>query len=365
MKALVIAALSLILAFPAWGAEGFLQLEESDNLSQFIRSNARHYWNFMRSEADLSVLKSYLSYSGVVAGDPHLGNFAPLPLLGKSGRRNMEFVNVDFDDAGRAPFVLDFVRYVIAVEATFPETKKRSLEAAYIQGLTGKTLSPPSSLAEIMSVSVAEYDQMVADHLRKNTDRDGFVFEAGKIEPYRGPITREEIMKVFVNKKVIDLARRPKDRGGSAEGLRIWVLVEESSGFRQIIELKEYAAPGVSLYQKQPAMNVWLREVREVFWPGLDGSSYDLIEVGGTVFWIRPKGAGIVDIPYSSEKRKKMIFASALADFDAHILGLAHGRQFAAEKYRDTILENREAFHEAVEQVVKDYLVIAKKAYKP
>lgn len=364
MKALVI-ALSLFVTFPAWGAEGFRQAEESDNLSQFIRSNARHYWNYMRTQADLSVLRPYLSHTGVVAGDPHLGNFAPLPLHGKGGRRKMEFVNVDFDDAGRAPFVLDFVRFVIAVEATFPETKKRSLEAAYIQGLSGKALAPPSSLAEIMNVSVSEYDQLVAAHLRKNTDRDGFLFEPGKIEPYRGPVTRNEIGKFFVNKKVIDLGRRPKERGGSAEGLRIWVLVEESSGLRRIMELKEYASPGVSLYQKQPALNVWLREVRDVFWPEFDGSSYDLVEIGGTTFWVRPKGAGLVDIPYSSEKRKKMIFASDLANYDANILGLAHGRQLAAEKYRDTILENREAFHESIEQVVEAYLAIAKKAYKP
>ena len=112
-----------------------------------------------------------------------------------------------------------------------------------------------------------------------------------------------------------------------------------------------------------PKSAAWLRQVRAAFWPGLDGSVYDLVEVEGTLFWARPKGVSIVDIPYSSEKRKKMKFAADLAEYDANILGLAHGRQRGCELYLKEIQTDREIFHEAVEKVVKDYLAIVKKAF--
>lgn len=344
-------------------APKLVQAESSDNLSQFVRSNAQHYWHFMSVQADLRPLKNYLSHEGMVAGDPHLGNFAPLPLVGAEGRRGMRFVNVDFDDAGHAPFVLDFVRYVIAVEATFPESRKRTLEEAYVKGLNGQAMPTPNSLNEITSVTVADYEQMAAEYLEKNTEGGKFKIKPGKVEEYRGPLKRASIEKVFADKQVLDLALRPKDRGGSAEGLRIWVLIEDD-GRQRIMELKEYQKPGVSFYQSQPSVGEWLKRVRDVFWPDMDGSSYDLVDLDGSLFWLRPKGVSVVDIPYSSEKRKKMEFAADLAEYDANLLGLAHGRQKACERYLEEIKSDREVFHDAVEKVVQEYIQIVRRAYE-
>lgn len=355
-------ALLILISLPVWAVD-FRQSDKSDNLSQFIRSNAPHYWHYMRVEADLAAVKKFLLYDGTVMGDPHLGNFAPLPIADATGRRHMEFVNIDFDDAGTAPFILDYIRYVVAVEATFPKSKKRDLEEAYVKGLNGKSVKAPESLNEITDVTVAQYDEMVTEHLEKSTDSAGFKLKDGKLEAYRGRIKREEMAKAFPGKKVIDIARRLKDRGGSADGIRIWVLTEDSAGKRAIMELKEWEKPGVSHYQNQPATGVWLREVRAAFWPGLDGSSYDLTEIDGTLFWVRPKGQGLVDVPYSSEKREKMEFAADLAVFDANLLGLAHGRQRESARYLEEVQSDREAFHEAVETIIQDYLKIAKRAY--
>jgi hypothetical protein len=361
MRALI-CVLFLMTANPA-GAIELRQADSSGNLSQFVRSNARHYWHYMRTEANLKPIQSYIPFEGVVAGDPHLGNFAPLPLAGQNGRRQMEFVNVDFDDAGRAPFVLDFVRYVIAVEATFPETKKRKLEEAYVKGLQGQAAKAPSSLDEITGVSVADYDKMVAEYLEKNTNGDAFKIREGKVEEYKGKIKRASIERAFPGVQVLDVALRPADRGGSAESLRLWVLVKEPGGLRRIMELKQYQSPGVGNYQKQPAVSAWLKQVRDVFWPELDASVYDLVEVDGLLFWKRPKGVSIVDVPYSSEKRKKMKFAADLAEYDANLLGLAHGRQRGCDLLLKAIQSDRGIFHEAVEEIVQDYLAIVKKAF--
>ncbi len=92
----------------------FDQVEVSKNLSQLIRSNTPHYWTYMKHRADLSSLKQYLPFEGIVGGDPHMGNFTVLPLKQVGGSRQMRYVDIDFDDAGRGPFVLDIIRYLIA-----------------------------------------------------------------------------------------------------------------------------------------------------------------------------------------------------------------------------------------------------------
>jgi len=81
--------------------DGFEQIDDAKNLSQLVRSNAPQYWRHMAERADLSCLRHYLAFEGIVAGDPHTGNFGILPLRTDHGARQMKYVNIDFDDAGR------------------------------------------------------------------------------------------------------------------------------------------------------------------------------------------------------------------------------------------------------------------------
>ena len=68
---------------------------------------------------------------------------------------------------------------------------------------------------------------------------EGFVFNTGKIEPYNARVPRPTIEALFATEKVIDLAIRPRDRGGSINELRIWILVEGKNSRRRIMELKQ------------------------------------------------------------------------------------------------------------------------------
>lgn len=52
----------------------------------------------------------------------------------------------------------------------------------------------------------------------------------------RGLLARR-LKPLFATEKVIDLAIRPRDRGGSVDELRIWILVEGKSSRRRIMEL--------------------------------------------------------------------------------------------------------------------------------
>jgi len=338
----------------------FDQVEASKNLSQLIRSNTPHYWTYMKHRADLSSLKPYLPFEGIVSGDPHMGNFSVLPLKPIGGSRQMRYVDIDFDDAGRGPFVLDIVRYLIAAKSIGSEIKRRPLEQSYLAGIAGKALDPPKAVRSLLAMPVSDYDDMAARYIEKNSSKHGFVFRKGKIEPYTAKIARATIERLFPAEKVIDVAIRPEERGGSVDQLRIWVLVEQQNS-RRIVELKQYGKPAIANYRAQPPVHQWLNEVRRTFWPGLDGSAYDLVDLPGAgLFWIREKHVSLIELPYSSEKSSDVALLDDIARYDANVLGLAHGRQAEAAPYRAVVEKDADAFHNATAPVAKAYLELAR-----
>jgi hypothetical protein len=345
-------------------SDQFDQVDVSKNLSQLIRSNTPQYWTYMKHRADLSSLKHYLPFEGILAGDPHMGNFTVLPLKRVGGSREMRFVDVDFDDAGRGPFVLDIVRYLIAAKSIGGQIKKRPLEKSYLAGIAGNELDPPKEVRALLAMPVSDYDDMAAQYAEKKSSKHGFIFKRGEIEPYNAKIARSTIEHLFAAAKVIDLAIRPEERGGSVDQLRLWVLVEDQRS-RRIVELKQYCKPATANYQAQPAIHEWLNEVRRTFWPGLDGSAYDLVDLPGAgLFWIREKHVSLIDLPYSSKKSSDIAFLDALASYDANVLGLAHGRQAEAGPYRAIVEKDAEAFHHATEPVAKAYLELARDNFR-
>ena len=106
-----------------------------------------------------------------------------------------------------------------------------------------------------------------------------------------------------------------------------------------------------------------MSEVRQSFWPGLDGSAYDLINLAGAgLFWIREKRVSLI-LPYSSNKSSDTVFLEDLAMYDANVLALAHGRQAQAAPYCALIKSDIEAFHDATEAVAKAYLATAHESF--
>ena len=343
----------------------FSQVSDSKNLSQLIRSNAPEYWAYMKAHADLRLLKPYLEFEGTVAGDPHLGNFGPIPVMTSAGSRKMRFVNIDFDDAGRAPFVLDFVRYLAAIKAQCKPMKSEVLQENYVLGLRGKSVPPPNTVQEFLEMKVSDYDKRAAQYCEKHCRGDSFKFKAGEIDSYQGPISAEVIGRLFPGEQVYCVAKRVEVRGGSSEEARIWVLVGGPHSRQRIMELKQYAAPGTARYQPQPPVKRWLAEIRQAFWPGLTGADYDLVEIkGGGLFWIREKRVPLIDIPYSSEKKHDVEFVMSLAIYDANVLGLAHGTQAQGAAYYAAIHRAPEAFHHASKEVALAYLESARQAFK-
>lgn len=340
----------------------FEQVDDSKNASQLIRSNAPQYWDYMKRHADLDPVRKYLAYEGAVAGDPHLGNFGPMPVTTLHGRRVMRFVNIDFDDSGHGPFVLDYIRYAIVVKAQSKESRRRVLQQAYLSGLQGMKVPAPKQVQQYLDMKVSAYDEMATSYRAKHTTETGFKLKEGSIERYRAKIEKTSIAELFPNAAVLDLARRVEARGGSMHEMRIWALVEEENGHRHIMELKEYATPGVASYRPQPPVKPWLAEIRKAFWPGLTGAEYDLVTLAGKLYWIREKHVSLINVPYTNQRRHDRDFVVALAIYDANVLGLAHGTHPAAAEYSKAIKQDPEEFHSATKKVGETYLYLAEQA---
>jgi hypothetical protein len=343
----------------------FDQVSDSKNLSQLIRSNAPEYWAYMKKHADLQSLRPYLNFEGAVAGDPHLGNFGPIPVMTNQRTREMRFVNIDFDDAGRAPFVLDFVRYVAAIKAQCKPMKSEVLQENYLLGLAGKKISPPKQVQDFLDMTVSDYDEQAGQYCAKHCLDQGFKFKPGAIDHYDGTIKPADIDKRFPGEQVLSIAKRVESRGGSSDDIRLWVLIGGPHSRQRIMELKQYAKPGTACYQDQPPVKEWLSEIRQAFWPGLTGADYDLVTLaGGGLFWIREKRVSLIDVPYSSEKKHEVDFVMHLAAYDANLLGLAHGSQAQSAGYGAAIHRDTSEFHQATKDVEKAYLDSAREAFE-
>ena len=79
-------------------------------------------------------------------------------------------------------------------------------------------------------------------------------------------------------------------------------------------------------------------------------------------FWVREKRVSLIDVPYASQKKKKIKFRDKLARFDANQLGLAHGRQPQASAYYRVIKTDTKAFRVTTRQAGIAYLRLAEKA---
>lgn len=91
----------------------FFDRGEGKTLANNVTSNVNHFWCRMKSDARVQTdIESLLSFEGIVMGDPHFRNFSDYQNGGESGIHLY-----DSDDAGHAPLILDFVRYMVFVEA--------------------------------------------------------------------------------------------------------------------------------------------------------------------------------------------------------------------------------------------------------
>ena len=336
--------------------------KKAKNLSKLIRSNAVHYWRHVGNEKNVKDLKPFLSHQGVISGDPHFGNFTVIPVNLQGGGRELRFVNIDFDDAGVGPFALDFIRLVIASKAANDEIKLKHMLEAYVEGLNGGDWEAPAIVHDALKTSMMDYDRKVDAYVEKKTDGDKFALEEGEIEKNETNISKQMVASLLPGLKLLDLAQRPQDSGGSAGSIRLWALVKDSKNQKRIFELKEWKESGMNEYKKQASPEALVAEIHKAFWTGIDPKSYSLVTVGGKRFWLREKKVDFFKIDYDSEEKADLEFLEYLAYYDANVLGKIHGRQASGKAWAKLVTSQQDAFREVAKPFIHEYLDSAKRA---
>lgn len=336
--------------------DGIAFPQSSDVLSKWVRVNVADYWTFARQD---SLLAPYTSASGVVMGDAHLANFGVVPVEVVGQGPQMRYLDIDFDDAGRAPFALDFLRLVITSKATKSDVKIREMVDAYAKGLRGEAVSAPIELTPYLSMSLGDYRKKMDDDLDGKTNADGFRFKPGKIEPYKGTVARADLARLVPQISIVDVALRPEENGENAGKARIWIYGKDKSGLRRLFELKAYEPTALANFAPQLSTLPWSDEVHEAFWSGIARGEYEIATLAnGETYWVREKKLTLIDIPYSSKDKSAILFVRHLAAYDSYILGTLHGRQASAAALRDRLANPVEqaAFLESVKEAAKIYL---------
>ncbi len=345
------------------------QLDVSKNISQLVRSNAPHYWEWIKDQQEqYPQLTEFLSASGFVLGDAHLGNFGPYFVDDLSGVKSVQFVPVDFDDAGEAPFVLDFVRFLIATEAYDKRTiKKKQLLEAYLYGLK----NPHKKIAEHLPLPVQRALQLPAsevlksqdDYTRRHTEGAMLKYQKNDLVKYTGNL-RPAIESALQPALVLDVGQKIIHRGGSKNALRLWVLAEKN-GRKMIIELKEYQNSAVNEYSPQKTASALMPHVYRLFWPGLQPTAYSLMAIGNASFWVRERQPSFFELPERGDSNSDRLVIEEYSATCAMQMGQIHGRQpGGAELLNQLQKTDLETFKKILEAPVEDYLKILNQAMK-
>jgi hypothetical protein len=353
-------ACSLVFSLGGVGADAaqvlplqFKQTNVAKNISQLLRSNADHFWAYSRDPRMLKDLVNYTAAEGVISGDSHLGNTTVIPVKTKSGKEELRFLNVDFDDGGRGPFALEFARFATVAKASSKDIKIKQMLAAYLNGLDGREMEMPTSIAKTERVDIQSYEVTRAAYVANKMSGGHFKYEAGEIEKWEGHPNSRDVAPFFKGAQVLEVAKRPMERGGSVEGIRLWVLIQDNAGAYRIVELKQYLDTALSAYSRQPEPRERIKSLHETYWEGLDPSTYDLVDIQGVTFWVREKKVEILTYKNKVEEDEGRVYL-------ANLIGLTQGKQAAGPKYSAAIARDTERFKEAIKEYVQGYLEIAK-----
>jgi hypothetical protein len=344
-----------------------------ESLSKSIRSNSQHYWCHAKTLKWPDSLRPLVRAEGIISGDPHMGNFAVIPLRLLSGVRSMRFVNIDFDDAGIGPFALDFLRLAIAIKAIERDiqaadqsiedfTGVRELLEAYKSGLHQKSVPVPTKIENDIAIGVKGYDDELASSIQKRLsgkDKNKISLENSELEARKpNDILNEKVAAQFLpGKKILDIVRVRKQRGGSANQDRFWVLVKDEDSVKRIFEFKGWSSTALENFRKQDKPLAWAESLYSAFWPQAQTGQYAFQQIGSQYFWIREKRKALTDIPYEARKKKDLKFLSEMSLYVANHLGQIHGRQKSAGPYVALLDDEKvsELFRSSVKELMNDY----------
>jgi hypothetical protein len=335
---------------------------QGKDLFMSIRENAPHYWAWAKEIS--AELPPALLAKGIVAGDPHLLNFGDLYI-----KKEGQFALVDLDDGGRAPFLFDIVRYLVANRAAFVKVAQNELVDAYLLGLRLEKNKMPKRLRQALEEGSDNFSKNRDDYIDSVTKGERFKKEklhledVQKASPERQRQINEtiKVAKDLFAQEILDVGFKVKETGGSQGMLRIWILSKTKKGNLRIWELKECSEPAVAQFDSQLPQIQRLEQLKRLFWQAAEeANQYGVFKVGERYYLKRPRlhGQLLRDLPSIDEKedvelaKKELIYA-------AYYLGSVHGSQKESLPYLQAI-GSEFSLSSVLEILVNRYIQIAR-----
>lgn len=345
----------------------------SDKLTKLARSNAPQSWAWFKKYSNNFLPDSILKFEGMIEGDPHNGNYGPTVVNGK-----VKWRSLDYDDAGRGPYILDFAKFMIATKAvdSVKKIKASDLWEQYQRGIEGKEYkNPPKRIAELLEMSAADFRNMEVKKALKFSMGDKLINDGERSSKITGKKMYNLVMEIFSRHlpegmEVLDVGGREKEGGGSGsvngEGgaLRFIALVKGKDGRNTLYELKQDAESGIENYQPQ---DVSLQEILNfhVIGEGKNDLNYQEINVnidGDKRFVLRPKPLYFYDYANKAKTMSQQEEFQDLSLYNAWYKGRMISQQKNASAYLKAIEadKNNEIF-EGMKRMTWEYLEFIEK----
>jgi hypothetical protein len=153
------------------------------------------------------------------------------------------FSDSDFDDAGDCPAAADILHFLVSTDLLFgdPALDTQALNA-YVD-----TLAMPANAVAIDPTTAPVWDDLRSKGVDKATHGDALALGADVVACTADEIAAIDALVAADTRfptTLVDVARDIRTDGGSAGLRRYWLLVEDATHPRTIIELKELSPPG-------------------------------------------------------------------------------------------------------------------------
>jgi hypothetical protein len=335
-----------------------------------IRSNCLQYWTWVKAlrttGTGLTQIDPRLLSEGIVTGDPHLLNFGDLLI---NGRR--KFRLIDLDDAGHGPVFFDFVKFVTASRSLEIGMTTAQLVDSYKMGLTGNKLKKSMAINDALDISEKNDQRIQADYLESMTKDDEFNYKGtGLVELKRSESKtqatyakgKDAFRAALKDFKILDVAVRTKETGGSAGQARFWILVQDAKKQKFMFEFKPIgdAGPGVVSPQLDPVART--KEVMDLYWNHETDPAFQLIQAGTDAYLMRPRlryGLAVKDV--TKDKQKQL--AREISLHIAYHMGRMVRRQAALGPYIAAFTEDSAKTQALVESIASLYLADAQRLH--
>ncbi len=171
-------------------------------------------------------------------GDPKFDNFGWTKVDGRG-----LFSNNDFDETGFCPVAADALRYLVATDLWFSDSKLNNTAlSAYVD-----TVEDVQNQVSVDPSTEPNWDDVRTKGIAKSTVGDSLVL-GGEVQQATPNEVAAVRALVAADKRfpstLLDVARNVRTSGGSAGLRRFWVFSKDDQATRTIIELKELTTPG-------------------------------------------------------------------------------------------------------------------------